>query len=414
MKRRVSIVVIATLDTKGREVVYVRDQIRRHGADALVLDAGILGSPEGLTAHIAREEVAAATGGTLAEIQGAGSRGAAVERMCVGVRLLCHRLWLDGKLDGVLCIGGAEGALLGAAGMQVLPLGVPKLIVTPSASGRRQFGAFVGESDILMMHSVVDILGLNAIARSVFDNAVAAIVAMARKGGGAVSTIGSEAVGITMLGNTTPGVVRLRAVLEDSGQQTVIFHANGVGGVAMERLAASGALTGVIDYTLAELSNTQMDGVLAASSERLQILGRCSLPRVVVPGCVDFFNSRAPLPERWRSRRTYLHNPISILVRLGADEMRQVAGTLAERLNASVGPVRVVLPAGGLSMNDVPGGALWDPAADAAFAETLEASLRPGIPFERIDRHVNDPLFATQVAERYLELSASVSHRELQ
>ena len=209
MTQQPGVALIGTLDTKGDEIAYVRDRLIALGTKPLVIDSGILGEP-GIKADVAREDVAREAGYDLAQVQAAGSRGAAVELMIEGVRAVCLRLWLEGRINGVLCLGGAEGALLGAAAMHALPVGVPKLIVSPSASGRRAFGPFVGESDVLVMHSVIDILGLNPIARSVFDNAAAAVAGMARDAGQPVSELGGRSVGITMLGHTTPAVMRIR------------------------------------------------------------------------------------------------------------------------------------------------------------------------------------------------------------
>jgi uncharacterized protein (UPF0261 family) len=399
------IALIGTLDTKGDEIAYVRDRLAGLGARPVVIDSGILGEP-GTEPDVPREEVAREGGHELARIQAAGSRGAAVELMVDGVRAVCLRLWLEGKIDGVLCLGGAEGALLGAAAMHALPLGVPKVIVSPSASGRRAFGPFVGESDVLVMHSVIDILGLNPIARTVFDNAAAAMVGMARDGGGPVRDLGGRSVGITMLGHTTPAVMRMRAALERAAHDPVIFHANGVGGPAMEKLVEAGALAGVIDFTLSELANTLLGGLHATGPDRLRVAGRHGLPQVVVPGCVDFFNQGAPdtVPARYRTRKSYYHNPVATLVRLEREEMAELGRVVAERLNESLGPVRVVAPSQGFSLADVEGGDLWDPAADAAFLEALGSVLRPEIPFELVDTHVNHPAFADLVANRYLAL----------
>jgi uncharacterized protein (UPF0261 family) len=344
-------------------------------------------------------------------VQQAGSRGAAVELMVEGVRAVCLRLWLEGRINGVLCLGGAEGALLGAAAMHALPVGVPKVIVSPSASGRRAFGPFVGESDVLVMHSVIDILGLNPIARSVFDNAAAAVAGMARDAGQPVSELGGRSVGLTMLGHTTPAVMRIRGALELAGHEPVIFHANGVGGPAMEKLVTAGALAGVIDYTLSEVANGLLGGLHATSPERLTVAGKHGLPQVVVPGCVDFFNqgARETLPEQYRGRKSYYHNPVATLVRLDRDEMAELGRVVAERLNESRGPVRVVAPSQGFSLADIEGGDLWDPDADAAFLDALSSGLRAEIPFELVDTHVNDPAFADLVAERYLTLVTALS-----
>ena len=404
------IALIGTLDTKGEEIAYVRERLAGHGVRPVVIDSGILGEP-GTTADVTREEVAREGGYELEHIQAAGSRGAAVELMQQGVRAVCLRLWLEGRLHGVLCLGGAEGALLGSAGMHALPVGVPKLILTPSASGRRAFGPFVGESDVLVMHSVVDILGLNPIARSVFDNAAAAVAGMARDAGDPLRDLGGRCVGITMLGHTTPAVMRIRAALVRAGHEPVVFHANGVGGPAMEKLVEAGALAGVIDYTLSELANSLLDGLHATGPDRLRVAGAQGLPQVVVPGCVDFFNQGAPatVPAEYRSRKRYYHNPVATLVRLEPDEMAELGSVVAERLNEARGPVHVLAPTLGFSLADVEGGDLWFPEADAAFLDALRAALRPEIQLELVDTHVNDPEFADLVAERYLVLASMPS-----
>jgi uncharacterized protein (UPF0261 family) len=401
------IVLIGTLDTKGAEIEYVRNKIRELGGEPIVIDSGILGAASGCVADVTREQVAAAAGHRLDEVRSSGSRGRAVELMREGVRAVCLRLHAEGRLQGALCLGGAEGALLGAHAMQALPLGVPKVVVSPSASGRRAFGPFMGASDVLVMHSVVDILGLNPIAIAVFDNAAAAVVGMAINAGRTPSGLGGRSVGVTMLGQTTPGVMRLRDVLEEAGWETVIFHANGVGGPAMEALAMQGALAGVVDYTLSELANSLLDGIHATGPERLTVVGELGLPQVVVPGCVDFFNQGAPstVPERYRERRSYYHNPVATLVRLEPEEMAELGRTIGERLNRAHGPVRVVAPSRGFSLSDTEGNALWYPEADAAFLGALESSLDRHIPFERVDATVNDPAFADLVAERYLAIT---------
>jgi uncharacterized protein (UPF0261 family) len=406
------IALIGTLDTKGVEIAYVRDRLRALGTRPVVIDSGILGEADGCVADVPRDEVARAAGRGLEEIRNAGSRGAAVAQMLGGVRAVVLRLYAEGSVRGVLCLGGAEGALLGAAAMHALPVGVPKLIVSPAASGRRPFGPFVGEGDVTVMHSVVDILGLNAISRAIFDNAAAAIAGMVRDGGRPVGDLGEKCVGITMLGQTTPGVMRVRDVLVRAGHQPVIFHANGVGGPAMEHLIEAGALGGVIDYTLSELANTLLDGIHATGPDRLRVAGRHGLPQVVVPGCVDFFNQgpRESLPERYRSRKSYFHNPVATLVRLTAEEETALGRLVAERLNEARGPVRVVAPTRGFSLADAEGGDLWDPEADRAFLDALREALRPDIPYETVDAHVDDEAFADVVAERYLTMTEEPAH----
>jgi len=398
------IAIIGTLDTKGAEIGYARDRLRRLGARPVVIDAGILGEPVGIEPDIDRRQVASAAGHTIEQVRAAGSRGAAVEIMQTGVRAVCLDLWQRGELAGVLCLGGAEGAHLGAAAMHALPLGVPKVILSPSASGRRPFAPFVGASDVTVMHSVVDIAGLNPIARTVYDNAVGAVLGMVQTAGQPLGQLEAGTIGVTMLGQTTPGASEAARLLAEAGYEPVIFHANGVGGPAMERLAQEGALAGILDFTLSELANTIKDGIHATGPDRLRVAGQLGLPQVVVPGCADFFNQDAPVPEQYRDRQFYYHNPTATLVRLSHEEMVELGRLMAERLNEARGPVRVMAPTRGFSLSGVEGGALHDPEGDRILIDTLEAQLRPGIELERFDTDVNAPAFAAAVAARFVEL----------
>ena len=402
------IAAIGTLDTKGPEIDYTRRRIEALGGEPVVIDTGILGEP-GCRADVTREEVARASGHDLASVREAGSRGAAVELMQVGLRRIVHDLYAGGRLDGALCLGGAEGALIGAAAMQELPVGVPKLIVSPSASGPRAFGPFMGRRDVIVMHSVVDILGLNPIARAVFDNAVAAMIGMTRDAGAPARDLGARSVGVTMLGQTTPGAMATYAALEEAGWEPVIFHANGVGGPAMEDLIAQASLAGVIELSVSELANSLFGGVHATDERRLTVAGEHGLPQVVTPGCADFFN-QGPLdsvPERWRHRPLYKHNPVATLVRIEQREMADLGRMIARRLNRSRGPTAVVVPTRGYSLIDVEGGPLWDHEADMALVEALAAELRPDIPIDRVDLPVNDPEFGRLVARRFVDLAGS-------
>lgn len=401
------VLLIATLDTKGEEVAYVRERLTACGCPSLVMDAGILGEPRGVRPDVDAAAVALAGGHTLEEVRASGSRGAAVERMLAGVRAQALRLWGEGRIAGVLCLGGAEGAALGAAAMQALPVGVPKVLVSPSASGRRIFAPFVGASDTLVMHSVVDIIGLNPISRAVFDNAAAAVAGMARDAGRPATTTAGTGLGVTMLGQTTPAVERMLAPLRAAGWEPVVFHANGVGGPAMERLIEEGALAAAIDFTLSELANEVHDGIHATGPDRLRAAGRKGIPQVVVPGCVDFFNQgpRDTVPARFLERKTYFHNPTATLVRLTAGESAGLGAEVARRLAEARGQVAVVAPTRGFSLVDVEGGALWDPEADAAFLDALERGLPSRVGFERVEAAVNDAAFADRVAERFLELA---------
>jgi uncharacterized protein (UPF0261 family) len=402
-----TLLLIGTLDTKGIEIGYCRDRLRAFGAQALVLDSGILGQAIEITADFPREAVAEAAGYTIDQVRNAGSRGAAVEKMKEGVKRITLDLWRQGRLDGVLCLGGAEGAVMGSVAMRALPLGVPKVIVTPIASGRRQFGVLVGDRDMVVMHSVVDILGLNPVSTVVYDNACGAVYGMAQYGSRFTPAApDSKFVGVTMLGQSTPGVMAMRDRLAQHGYECVIFHANGVGGPAMEEFAELGTFVGVVDYTTNELACLQVGGFHVPPPNRLERVGALGLPQVVVPGNVDLTTHGAPnaVPEAMRGRPLYYHNPEFTLARTLRDEMAAIGATMARKLNLAKGPVVVMVPTRGLSQPNRPGGVFWDPEADAALLAELKAGLRPDIPLIAVEAHLNDASFAERVADEFLKL----------
>ena len=407
-----TVLVIGTLDTKGPETAYLAERIRDFGCSTLVLDSGILGEAVGITPDITRQKVAQAAGSNIDALRFAGSRGKAVEQMLVGVRKIALELYAQGKIHGVTALGGAEGTVLATAAMKALPIGIPKLVVSPIASGRRTFGPFVGTKDVMVMHSVVDILGLNSVSKQIFDTTAAAVAGMAKayaerpSASPPSSSIGKVAtrtqIAATMLGNTTRPLMWIKERLEPQGFDLVIFHANGVGGPAMEELFEQQMFQGVIDYTLSELAGEAAGGYHAGGAQRLETAGRLGLPQVVVPGCVDFivFGSRSEVPEKFRGRPSYYHNPEFTLVRLAREEQVEVARTLARKLNLAKGRVVLLVPTRGLSIpNHEKGGEFWDPETDAAFRMELKAGLSRAIECREVDAHINDEAFAKVVLE---------------
>ncbi len=401
-----TVVVIGTLDTKGPEFAYLRDRLEDLGLRTTVVDAGILGEPRGIVPDIDHAEAARFGGSTIEALQNAGSRGKAVEGMREALKKLTLALYGDGKLDAAVSMGGAEGAVMGAAAMMQLPVGVPKVLVSPIASGKHYFDPLVGTTDMMVVHSVVDILGLNPIACTVFDNVAAAVKGLVEHGHPLQEPPeDARYVAVTMLGNTTTAVMALKERLAEHGYEAVIFHSNGVGGPAMEELAEAGQFVGVIDYTTNEVNDPLVGGIHDGGPERLRRVGRLGLPQVVVPGCIDFsvFHSGS-IPEALRGRPVYDHNPEYTLVRTSREEMVELGRIFAERLGEAQGPVHVVVPTRGLSIPNVPDGVFWDVESDAAFLESMTVGLNAGVPVDTFPMHVNDPAFGTQVADIFVDL----------
>jgi uncharacterized protein (UPF0261 family) len=403
-----SVVIIGTLDTKGPEIKYLRDRLHDLGLNTIVVDSGILGEPLDIMPDIDHAQAATYGGTTIEALRNAGSRGRAVAGMREALKKLTLDLYQKGNLKAMVSMGGAEGAVMGAAAMMVLPLGVPKVLVSPIASGYHFFEPLVGTADMIVVHSVVDILGLNPIACTIFDNVAAALKGLVEHGHALPPPqMGAKYVAMTMLGNTTTAVMAAKELLAEAGYEAVIFHSNGVGGPAMEELAAAGQFVGVIDFTTNEIYDPLVGGIHDGGPHRLKRIGQLGIPQVAVPGCIDFSVWNAgTVPAALAERPVYDHNPEYTLVRASHEEMMQLGHIFAERLNLAKAPVEIVVPTAGLSIPNVPDGPFWDPPADAAFLATLKAEIRPDIPVKTIARHVNDPEFGREVARAFIQMMA--------
>jgi uncharacterized protein (UPF0261 family) len=403
-----TVVVIGTLDTKGPEIAYLAGRLQNLDLKTIVVDSGILGEPLDIVPDIDHAQAAAYGDTTIEALQNAGSRGRAVHGMREALKKLTLSLYADGRLDGIVSMGGAEGAVMGAAAMMVLPVGVPKVLVSPIASGYHFFEPIVGTSDMIVVHSVVDILGLNPIACTIFDNVAAALKGMLEHGHGLPEPDNSENfVAVTMLGNTTKAVMAAKDLLANHDYEAVIFHSNGVGGPAMEELAETGHFIGVIDFTTNEIYDPMVGGIHDGGPDRLKRVGLLGLPQVAVPGCIDFSVWNAgTVPNELQGRPVYDHNPEYTLVRASHEEMVELGHIFSGRLNMAKGPVIVAVPMQGLSIPNVPDGPFWNPEADAAFLATLQSEIRADIPVYTYDQHVNDPEFGRVVANLFVEMMA--------
>jgi uncharacterized protein (UPF0261 family) len=396
-----TVVLLGTLDTKGREYAFLREQLRAHGVDVLVVDAGVH-PPDSIEPDISREEVARAAGADVGALAAGGDRGAAVTAMGAGAEQIVLGLHAEGRLDGILALGGSGGSSIAARAMRALPVGVPKLLVSTVASGDTR--PYVGAVDVTMMYSVVDISGMNRVSERIMANATAAIAAMASVR--APAEDGKPLVAATMFGVTTPCVTTARERLEELGYEVLVFHATGAGGQSMEALAKGGFLAGVLDATTTELADELVGGVLSAGPDRLEAAGAAGLPQVVSLGALDMvnFGPRETVPAQFEDRNLYVHNPTVTLMRTTAAECAELGRLIARKLSAATGPTAVFVPLGGVSMIDMPGQPFHDPEADEALVASLKDGLGENVELHERAEDVNDPAFATAMADRLHEL----------
>lgn len=396
-----TVLLLGTLDTKGEEYAYVRELIRARGHDVLVMDLGILGEPA-FAADIAASEVARAGGSSLGELRARGERGAAVEVMLSGGRALTPALYADGRFHGVLGLGGGGGTAMITAAMRELPVGVPKLMVSTMASGN--VAPYVDVKDVTMMYSVVDIAGLNPLSRRILANAAGAICGMVEQE--VPPATDRPLIAATMFGVTTPCVDAARKQLAEAGYDVLVFHATGSGGRAMEGLIEAGYFVGVLDVTTTEWCDEVVGGVLSAGPDRLSAAGRAGVPQVVSTGALDMVNFGAAdtIPEPFRRRTLYRHNPTVTLMRTTAAECEEIGRRIAEQLNRARGPVVLVLPLKGVSMIDAEGQPFHDPVADRALFDALKRHVGNGVRILEVDAHINDPRFAETLVNELLQV----------
>lgn len=397
-----TIVIAGALDTKGQEFAFLKELIEKEGLKTLVIDFGVMGEPA-FTPDITRQEVAKAGGGDLAYLASGEHKDEAMRVMAAGLTVVVRRLFDEGKLDGVIGMGGSGGTSLSTTAMRALPVGVPKVMVSTVGSG--DVSAYVGTRDISIMPSVVDVAGFNRISRAIYTNAAGAITGMVKM----ETAKGDEEkplVTASMFGNTTLAVDRARGVLEARGYEVLVFHATGTGGKTMEDLIADGYIAASLDITTTELADEVCGGLLSAGPDRCMAASRAGIPAVLVPGCVDMANfwGMDTVPQKYRSRQLYQWNPNVTLLRTNAEENKKIGEMIAGAANAATAPVVILIPLRGVSQLDSPGGAFWDPLADRACFEAIKKNLKPGIPVIEMDNNVNDPEFADRVAETLLDM----------
>ena len=397
-----TVVLVGALDTKGQEFAFVKELIEQTGLRTLVVDFGVMGGAA-FAPDVSREDVAAAGGGTLAYLASGEHKDEAMRVMAEGLAVVVRRLFDEGRLDGILGMGGSGNTSIATRAMRTLPVGVPKVMVSTLGGG--DVSAYAGAKDITFMPSIVDVAGINSISRVIYKNAAGAIAGMVQMDA-PVAAGEKPLLAASMFGNTTICVDRARSELENAGYEVLVFHATGTGGKTMESLIADGYIAGSLDITTTELADEVCGGVLSAGPERGLAAARAGIPAVIVPGCVDMANfwGIETIPEKYRGRNLYQWNPNVTLMRTNVEENVKIGEMLAAAANASTAPVAVVLPLKGVSMLDSPGGLFWDPAADHACYDAIKRNLKPGIPVIELDHNINDAEFADKCAVLLLDM----------
>lgn len=398
-----TIAILGTLDSKGEEHAYVAKIIRSRGHVALLIDVGTGGEPT-VKPDVTRFEVAESASLDLAAIMARKDRGEAVTAMSKAAPVLLAKLQREGKIDGVISLGGGGGTAIATAAMRALPIGFPKLMVSTLASGNTAH--YLGTSDITMMPSVTDVAGLNRLSKMIFTRAAGAICGMVESKIDVASD--KPLIVASMFGNTTACVSEAKRILEENGYEVLVFAATGAGGKSMDAIIDSGIVAGVLDITTTELADELLGGVLTAGPDRLNATARAGIPAVVGPGCLDMvnFGELGSVPEKFAGRNFYHHNPQVTLMRTTADESGRLGRILVEKTNAYSAATKILLPIRAISVISAEGQAFHDVASDRALFDAIKSGSKH--PVIEMDVEINDPAFARACAEALMELIGKI------
>lgn len=399
-----TIALIGALDSKGDEFAFVKKAVEDRGHQVLMINTGVMGDSP-FPAEISAAQVAEAAGTALAQLRQKADRGQAIEAMTQGARAIVQKLFQEGRFDAILGMGGSAGTVIATAAMRELPVGFPKVMVSTLAAGDTT--AYVGTKDIVLIPSVVDVAGVNRISAQIFAQAVGAVVGMAETTSPQIAD--RPLIAATMFGNTTQLVDQCRAILNEKGFETLVFHATGTGGRTMEDLIYDGFFDAVLDLTTTEWADELVGGVLSAGPQRMDAAAQKGVPQVIAPGCLDMANFWAPdtIPPKYTDRLFYKWNPNVTLMRTTPQENEELGRILAQKANAALGPVAIFLPLRGVSILDSPGGEFWWPEANQALFNAIKAHIHAGIEVIELDNNINDPAFAQAVTEKLLQFLAA-------
>ena len=397
------VVILGTLDTKGLELKYVKDIIESVDLETMTINVGILGEPYYLP-EISSSDVAATAGFNLKELIEKNDRGEAIEAMMLGAANIVERMGAEGEIAGIISLGGSAGTTIGTYAMQKLAVGIPKLMVSTLASGDTR--PYVGDKDITMMYSVVDISGLNSLSNRILSNAANALAGMV-KGKTLVDSEAKPLVAATMFGVTTSCVTKAREYLEEKGYEVLVFHATGAGGKAMEGLIESGFIKGVLDITTTEWCDELVGGVFSAGPTRLEAAVKAGVPQVVSTGALDMvnFGSIDTVPEKFKDRNLYKHNATVTLMRTTIEENTELGKIIGGKLNMSNGRTALFLPLKGVSAIDMEGKPFYGPEENRALFDSLKQTIdREKVELVEMDTDINDPTFAIAAAKKLIQM----------
>lgn len=400
-----TIAVAGTFDTKGKEFLYVKELIEELGLKTYMINMGVFDSE--IEVDVSNKEIAKEAGYDIEDIVSRRDRAMATEALSKGMELLIPRIYAEGKFDGIISFGGSGGTSLVTPAMRALPIGVPKMMVSTMASGN--VSQYVGTSDIIMMPSIVDVAGLNKISKTIFKNAVLAIAGMVGMADKIKKVEEDEKplIAATMFGVTTPCVDFAKEYLEERGYEVLVFHATGTGGKTMESLIDAGFFKGVLDITTTEWCDEIVGGVLGAGPNRLEAAGRNHVPQVVSVGALDMVNFGPidTIPEKFKDRNLYKHNPTVTLMRTTVEENIKFGQKIAEKLNASFGKTVLILPLKGVSMIDAPGQPFYGSKEDEALFDTLKNNIdKDKVNIVEMDNNINEKAFAQRAAEELIKM----------
>jgi len=412
-QKKPTVVLVGTFDTKGTEYAYIKERLLESGVHTILVDSGVLGDSPSKT-DFSHHDVAEAAGTSISEMIASGDRGTSITTMARGASIIVQQLYEEGRMDGILGLGGSGGTALVTQVMRALPIGLPKLMVSTMASGETR--PYVGSTDITMMYSVVDIAGINRLSAKILTNAAGAISGMVKM---AVPTLTSEKplIGATMFGVTTPSVNVARERLEQLGYEVLVFHATGTGGESMESLIKDGFITATLDVTTTELADELVGGVLSAGPDRLCSAGEAGIPQVVSLGALDMvnFGPMETVPAKFKDRLLYKHNDTITLMRTTSDECVGLGRSIAHKLNASKGPITLFIPLKGFSLIAIEGQLFYDAEADNALIDALNKYIDPNVvEIIQVDTDINNPQFAEAMADRLHELYQTYQSKSLQ